>query len=120
MKFQDSVSVCLSKSFDARGRASRPEFWWYYLFSTIFYFATTAISDYVDGPLKFVFMFLWLIFLPAEISAGIRRLHDCGKSGWFSLVPIYSLILLLTEGTPGPNQYGDEPARLLAPSSNLQ
>jgi uncharacterized membrane protein YhaH (DUF805 family) len=37
---------------------------------------------------------LSIFFLIPSITAGVRRLHDVGKSGWFYLVPIYNIILL--------------------------
>jgi uncharacterized membrane protein YhaH (DUF805 family) len=44
----------------------------------------------------------------------VRRLHDIGYSGWWSLVfslacPIMILILILTPGTEEPNNYGEPP-----------
>lgn len=46
----------------------------------------------------------------------VRRLHDCGHSGWLALlglVPIISfglgLYLLFTSGDPGRNRYGPPP-----------
>ncbi|MNG40685.1 hypothetical protein D3C84_1293850 [compost metagenome] len=36
-------------------------------------------------------------------------MHDVGKSGWFILIPIYSLILACTEGDKGTNEYGPDP-----------
>jgi uncharacterized membrane protein YhaH (DUF805 family) len=44
-----------------------------------------------------------------SIAVGVRRMHDVGKSGWFLLVPIYSLILALTEGEATDNAYGPNP-----------
>jgi uncharacterized membrane protein YhaH (DUF805 family) len=38
----------------------------------------------------------------------VKRMHDVDKSGWFLLIPIYNLILLLTPGTEGPNRFGPE------------
>jgi uncharacterized membrane protein YhaH (DUF805 family) len=37
---------------------------------------------------------LSIFFLIPSITAGVRRLHDVGKSGWFYLVPIYNIVLL--------------------------
>jgi len=39
----------------------------------------------------------------------VRRMHDVGKSGWFVLVPIYNIILVLSEGDQGENTYGPDP-----------
>jgi len=44
-----------------------------------------------------------LITLLPSIAVAIRRMHDVGKSGWFILVPIYNLILLVTPSKPGVN-----------------
>ena len=65
-------------------------------------------------------MFLYLIYVLAvfipSLAVAVRRLHDVGKSGWFyliSLIPliggIWLLILFVTEGDKGPNQYGPDP-----------
>lgn len=40
-----------------------------------------------------------------------RRLHDIGRSGWWQLVPFYSLVLLFRKGDAGPNAYGPDPRR---------
>nr|WP_280638273.1 DUF805 domain-containing protein [Hymenobacter sp. 5317J-9] len=61
------------------------------------------------------------LFIPG-LAVGVRRLHDVGKSGWFTLIvfvplvgAIWLLVLACTEGTPGPNQYGEDPkGRVLA------
>lgn len=46
----------------------------------------------------------------------VRRLHDCGKSGWFILVrfipiigTIWLFIILVSEGVHGINEYGPDP-----------
>ena len=36
-------------------------------------------------------------------------MHDNNKSGWYCLIPLYNLILALSEGTRGPNEYGPDP-----------
>jgi uncharacterized membrane protein YhaH (DUF805 family) len=36
-------------------------------------------------------------------------MHDIGKSGWYSIIPIYNLILLVREGDRGDNEYGPDP-----------
>ncbi len=43
------------------------------------------------------------------IIQGVKRIHDTDNNGWFILVPIYNLILMLTDGTEGPNNYGEDP-----------
>ena len=48
------------------------------------------------------------------ICAGIRRMHDHDKSGWFILIPFYNLYLMIIEGQPTDNQYGPVPTNILA------
>ena len=38
-----------------------------------------------------------------------RRMHDVGKVGWFSLIPIYGLILACLDGNKGENRFGPDP-----------
>jgi len=112
MTFSESINVCLSKSFNAKGRASRSEYWWFYLFSTIFYQATEVASSRTSGTTSLLIALSWLVVLPAEISVGIRRMHDIDKSGWFQLIPLYNIVLLATEGTAGPNRFDDDSAQI--------
>ena len=55
-------------------------------------------------------------FLLPSLAAGVRRLHDVDKSGWFlllGLIPIVGLVLLyffVIPGTPGDNRFGAPPA----------
>ena len=48
-------------------------------------------------------------FANGLLPAAFCSVHDVNKSGWFLLIPIYNLILALTPGTVGPNEYGADP-----------
>jgi uncharacterized membrane protein YhaH (DUF805 family) len=58
-----------------------------------------------------------LIFLWPTLAVYVKRWHDRGKSGWWTLiglVPVIGGIWILVElgclaGTDGPNQYGPDP-----------
>jgi uncharacterized membrane protein YhaH (DUF805 family) len=63
-----------------------------------------------------IFLIFYLITTVAYIAAIVRRFHDLGNSGWYTLllfIPlvgfVYGLILLFKKGTEGPNQYGEDP-----------
>ena len=43
------------------------------------------------------------------IIQGIKRMHDVDKSGWYQIIPIYGFVLSITDGTPGNNEYGENP-----------
>lgn len=91
------------------GRDTRPQFWWYYLAVIIISF----IAGFISGLIKVEILssIVSLVFLIPNIAAGVRRVHDVGKSGWYILIPIYNIILLATEGEEQDNEYGPNPRR---------
>ncbi|MFF3209747.1 DUF805 domain-containing protein [Streptomyces sp. NPDC002886] len=100
---------------DFNGRARRQEYWMYVLFYVALV-VVAMIIDFAAGtyPLFYLLVVLGL-FLPT-LGVGVRRLHDQDKSGWWILVGIipfvgwiWAIVLMATEGTPGPNQYGPSP-----------
>ncbi|MES2482574.1 MAG: DUF805 domain-containing protein [Pseudomonadota bacterium] len=91
MNFVEAVKTCLSKYADFKGRASRPEFWWFMLFCMLASVVTAVISERLSGVISL------LLLLPA-IAATARRLHDIDKSGWWqlvSLVPFVGWLIVL-------------------------
>ncbi|MFJ1430907.1 DUF805 domain-containing protein [Capnocytophaga canimorsus] len=92
---------------DFKGRARRKEYWMFTLFNSIVFFALVFIGGLMETTVLFSIYYLAIIV--PSIAVGVRRMHDVGKSGWFILVPIYNLVLCLTEGERGPNQYGPDP-----------
>lgn len=97
----------LKKFAEFSGRSRRKEYWMFFLFNIILF----IISSGLDAMLGMgIFgMIVSLALLVPGLAVAIRRMHDVGKSGWFILIPIYNLILALTEGEKGPNQYGPDP-----------
>jgi uncharacterized membrane protein YhaH (DUF805 family) len=89
------------------GRARRSEYWYFVLFNAIISFGIGFIGGLISfGLLGTIYSLAVLI---PSIAVGVRRMHDVGKSGWFLLIPIYNLILALTDGEKGENQYGADP-----------
>ncbi len=107
MSFIDAIKGCLSRYATFRGRASRPEFWWYMLFWTLAVSITEVALG--NGPSGLVFLAL---LLPG-VAVTTRRLHDAGMSGWWQLVmpiPVFGLLFLLywfvQPSQPSANKYG--------------
>ena len=118
---------------DFNGRARRREFWMFTLFNFVF-LTIAAIIDNVWGvtfddnlvvwgatfkikttlfgygvtPNGYVYLLYSLAVLIPAVAVLVRRLHDVGKSGWYSLIPVYNLILVCTGGNKGDNLYGAE------------
>ena len=47
---------------------------------------------------------LWFIW-----AQGAKRCHDVGNSGWWQLIPFYTLWLIFEDGQHGVNEYGENP-----------
>jgi uncharacterized membrane protein YhaH (DUF805 family) len=135
MDFMTSVRTCFTKYATFDGRASRSEFWWFYLFSVLVImvvyvfplFFSLMASLAPNGAVSGLFSILSLVsnlalfavsvgLMIPLFAVGSRRLHDRGQSGWLQmlvLVPCASIalvVLWILEGTPGPNMYGPPPA----------
>jgi len=108
MTFTEAVKTCFSKYFTFSGRASRPEYWYFFLFIVIW----NAIASVID----------WLFFTqvttvqtetgtsvtavssqPVQTIVGLtvffphlavawRRMHDTGRSGLYALLPILLIL----------------------------
>ncbi|GKY86303.1 DUF805 domain-containing protein [Sinisalibacter aestuarii] len=129
MTFGQSVSTCFSKYVTFSGRAQRSEFWWWVLFVFVanlvlsvidsVLFGTTVTTEYgfeASTNTPILSGLFGLATLLPGISVAVRRLHDRDKSGWWYwlvLIPLVGIIILIvwfaTEGTSGPNRYGEDP-----------
>jgi uncharacterized membrane protein YhaH (DUF805 family) len=105
------------------GRASRPAFWWWFLFGILVGIGANII-DLILGTWGVVNGLAGLALLLPNLSVAIRRLHDTDHSGWWvliGLIPIIGWIVLLIfylrDSDPGENKYGPPPvAGVPAPS----
>ncbi len=111
MTFTEAVKTCYSKYATFSGRASRSEYWWFYLFFILVGFVIGLLSE-VSGIFSIVGGIFILGSIIPSIAAGVRRLHDTDKSGWWlliGLVPFIGLLLiyfLAIAGTEGENRFG--------------
>ena len=135
MGFIEAVKICLSKYAQFNGRASRPEFWYFFLFFFIYFFVAgfllgmVAVSEEVFGLATLVLIIP--IFIPS-IAVAARRLHDINQSGWMQCIFIPGffadellgtgwVIYILTfalyafwfsqAGKKGKNRFGTQPRK---------
>ena len=107
----EALTTCLKKYATFKGRASRSEFWFWYLGTLLAGF----LGGFIDG------LFDINVFLPAvvigslvpSIAVAVRRLHDLGASGWWylaTLLPLVGSIVFIAIGAKPAqqqaNQYG--------------
>jgi uncharacterized membrane protein YhaH (DUF805 family) len=103
--------ISVLKNFsNLKGRARRSEFWYFALVNLIISFSLDfSIGLVLPSVAALISLIYNLAILIPSIALFVRRMHDVEKSGWFTLVPVYNVILAITEGTHGPNQYGPDP-----------
>jgi uncharacterized membrane protein YhaH (DUF805 family) len=96
----------LEKYADFSGRASRAEYWWYFLALMVAFIVARIVDSilglghmvfYAYGPLAGL---LWLATIVPSIAVGVRRLHDTGRTGWWVLLPIVPYCLAIGIGGP--------------------
>lgn len=106
MDFKLAVTTCFSKYATFSGRATRPEYWWFFLFGilgsiaadildgVLFGSATletdvtatqTSFRAASNGPVTTIFS---LGILLPSLSVGWRRMHDTGRSGLYLFYPL--------------------------------
>lgn len=97
-----------------KGRASRGEYWYFYLFSLLVNFAMTLLVAITShSPLvKLVTEVISLAIIIPGITVLVRRLHDTNRSAWnllWALLPIVGWIIMLVylvqPGTADANNY---------------
>ena len=106
-----------------QGRLNRKPYILRGLFLWILSLVTSGVMDVtsesdslVMNLLSLVVFVLFIALGVASIMLVIRRWHDLGKSGWFTLllfIPLVNLFVALylwvKKGDEGPNEYGDDP-----------
>ena len=112
------------------GRASRKEFWMFYLFNIIFA-VVAAVADNILGTdfkmgggygyeasmgYGWIYTLYTLAVIVPDIAVIVRRLHDVGKSGWWYFIIIipcigafWFLYLMVQDSSPLDNEYGPSP-----------
>jgi uncharacterized membrane protein YhaH (DUF805 family) len=114
--FADGFKRAFSNYATFTGRASRSEYWWFYLGALIIAIVLIMIDIGVfnaayTGVSPLSSLFTLAILLP-QLGVGCRRLHDIDRSGWWLLIAFvpFGVILLIvwfcTRGTQGPNRFG--------------
>ena len=117
MGFVDAIKICFSKYVDFKGRARRPEYWWWVLFNVLVSIALALVdlglsAVHVPGILGNLAN---LVFFLPSLAVGARRLHDTDRSGWWLLlwlIPLIGWIIIVVflcqRGTEGPNRFGSD------------
>ena len=126
MGFTDAVRICLQKYADFSGRGRRSEYWYFFLFNLLVGIAASILdailgTDFDSGSGLIAVVTSLALLLPG-LAAGVRRLHDTSRSGWWiliGLIPIIGWIILIVfyvQDSHPDNQYGPNPKGVTAPA----
>jgi len=125
MNFWEAINSAFKNYATFKGRASRSEFWYFFLFSILISLIAQqldfALHQNESGAISGI---VTIILLVPGIALQVRRLHDIGKSGWWfflNLIPLLGQIALIIlscmRGHTETNQYGDNPLAEIVPDA---
>lgn len=114
----------LKRYVDFSGRASRKEFWMFFLINFLIAMGVFALDRLIldADTLPYLYVIYGVVVMLPTLGVTVRRLHDSDRSGWWyfiAFVPfvggIVLLIFLITKGSQGENRYGSAPSTPAAP-----
>ncbi|MDE5726616.1 MAG: DUF805 domain-containing protein [Duncaniella sp.] len=117
LTFEEAARKCLQQNYcNFSGRASRSEYWWFYLLTVVLGLVAGFIGGLLGETVHSILTGIVSLglFLPS-LGVMVRRLHDTGRSGWWWLIAltgIGALLLLywlVQPSQPVPNKYGEVP-----------
>ena len=120
MNFGQAIQTCMGKYATFEGRASRSEFWWFYLFTLLVIWGANWVGLLVFGDPVGLSALANIVLLLPTLAAATRRLHDTGRSGWWQLLAltVIGIILLIvwwaSEGHGEENEHGPPPESMPA------
>lgn len=112
MSLQSAVVSAFSNYAKFTGRASLPEYWFFYLFIALVSVGASISEATHATVFAIVFGLVYIAAMLPAVAVATRRLHDVGKSGWNQLWALtgigafYVLYLLIKPGQAEANSYG--------------
>lgn len=87
--------------FSFNGRIRRSEYFFSILVYLVLYGVFITMAEVANIFILLLIPSIWFI-----LAQGSKRCHDLGNSGWFQLIPFYSLLMMFKEGEKRHNNYG--------------
>lgn len=98
------------------GRASRTEYWTFFLFNVLISLVLGTLDGIIGSEMQVLSNIYSLAVLIPGLAVAVRRLHDTGHSAWWlliNLIPIagwiWFIVLLATKSDEATNKYGAKP-----------
>ena len=101
----EAVKICFNKYADFKGRASRAEYWWWYLF--------TVLVAIALGWIPFLGLAISLALFVPTLAVSWRRIGKGGGWWFINFIPLVGLILWIVwccqKSEPTTNRFGEMP-----------
>jgi uncharacterized membrane protein YhaH (DUF805 family) len=99
MKLRIAIKSGFQNYANFNGRSSRSAYWFWQLFVLVVANFSSAIFSTLGA------LFSLAVIVPS-ISVGWRRMHDTGRAGWWSIIPIVGFVFAIQQSDPDMNEYG--------------
>ena len=116
LTFKEAVESALKNNYcNFDGRASRSQYWWFYLFQIIVSVVLYCLSPILGSSVTTLATLINLALLLPALGLCFRRLHDTGKSGWWTLISLTGigilvlLVFFAQNSEMRANEYGPVP-----------
>lgn len=113
VSFGEAIKLFFKNYVDFRGRSTKSEYWWAFLFNCILMIPIGILCS-IFPPLGGL---CELVLLFPGLSLGIRRLHDTGKHWYYmfmGLIPLAGPVILIIQyckDSDDDNQWGAAPIK---------
>lgn len=104
MTFINAIKTCYRKYATFKGRATRKEYWYFYLYNVLISWVLLglSISFYSNSKVSDIILVMTIVFilfsLLPSLAVGVRRLHDTGRSGWdfmIAFIPVIGFFMVI-------------------------
>lgn len=103
----DKKPAMFSRPFSFKGRIRRLEYGLTYLAYCIWgVFMQVMLDDQISDGYVIFFLVILVPILWIFYAQGAKRCHDIGNSGWYQIIPFYTLWMIFAKGEIETNKYG--------------
>ena len=95
--------------FSFKGRIGRIEYLISFLIFTGIALLVSMIIDTKNGVIAEISLILFMPIAWFQLAQSAKRCHDTGRSGWWQLIPLFWIILIIAKGDVRGNRYGYRP-----------
>ena len=92
----EAINDGLRRTFTIKGRSSKLQ----YNSFLLFFLLVDLFTSLINPDATYINLAISAFLYVPLITCQIRRSHDVGKSGWWILVPFYSIYLIFKNSVP--------------------